>query len=292
MNRIAIVMVNYRNAEDTVACLDSLAASGGEGIAIHLIENGSGDGSEARLAAYAAASPLDIAFTATGTNLGFAGGSNRGIAEALARDCSHIVLLNNDTRVDPGFTAALHAAAERHPGAVIAGHISDMDSGRPAYNVGSIHPWTGLIRYHYPERNAPMPPFDFVSACLMMVPAKVFRDLGGLRDDFFLYCEDLEFCLRCRDAGIPMRYDPAVAVSHRVSSSVSKTAFPKDYYRMRNQTWLAMRRGGPLRKAAFLARIAATLAANAGDRSLFRQFRMGIRDGILGRLGRNPEARV
>jgi GT2 family glycosyltransferase len=289
---IAIVMVNFRNAEDTVACLDSLAASGAEGIRVHLIENGSGDGSDATLAAYAAAARFPMVYESTGENLGFAGGSNRGIAKALEMGCSHIVLLNNDTLVEPGFCPALRAAAAREPEAVVAGFISEVGTGRPSYNIGWIGAWTGLIRFHFGERNVPAPGIDFVSAGLMMVPAGVFARLGGLRDDFFLYCEDLEFCLRCKDAGVPLIYDPAIAVAHRVSSSVTKTAFPKDYYRMRNQTWLAMRRGGPLRKAVYLIRIAGTLLKNAGNRSLARQFGMGVRDGILGRLGRNPRART
>ena len=113
-----------------------------------------------------------------------------------------------------------------------------------------------------------------------------------MRHDFFLYCEDLEFCLRLKDAGIPLRYDPAIAIGHHVSSTVSKTAFPKHYYRMRNQTYVALRRGTLLAKAAYLARALAALAGKVGDPSLFRQFRMGIRDGVTGRLGRNPDARA
>ena len=109
--------------------------------------------------------------------------------------------------------------------------------------------------------------------------------MGYLKDDFFLYCEDLEFCLRLKRAGIPLKYDSGLAVAHRVSSSVTKTDFPKEYYRMRNHTYTVLQMGNAVQKALYGARILGVMAGKIGDRRLFREFRLALADAWNGRLG-------
>lgn len=304
MIRIAIVMVNYRNAEETLLCLESLEASRvralragpvsapagtSEGFTVFVVENGSGDGSDGMLAGALKANPMPVRFLRLETNLGFAGGSNAGVRQALEQGFSHIVFLNNDTRAEPDFVAALYAAAAADPDTVLAGFIAVMGTGRPAHNLGSISGWTGLVRFHFPERHAEPPPFDFVSACLMVVPSGVLRKIGLLEEAFFMYCEDLEFSMRLRRHGVPIRYVPGLAISHGVSLTVMRTKFPKDYYRMRNQTYTVLRRGSALQRVCYLLRIAGMMILQSRNPRLFRQFAFGIKDGFTGRLGHNPE---
>jgi GT2 family glycosyltransferase len=292
MIRVAVAMVNYRNAEDTMACLDSLAASGAGIFEVFLVENGSGDGSGGRLRAHADGLGMRVDVLIATENLGFAAASNLAVRTAMERGHSHVLFLNNDTSVEKGFAEAVRKAIADHPDAVQAGYIGDMPTSKPVYNLGSISGFTGLIHYHFQERYAPMPPFDFISCCLMLVPVAVFRRVGFLRDGFFLYCEDLEFCFRLKRAGVPLRYDPAIAIHHKVSSSVTKASFPKDYYRMRNHTYTILRSGTTVQKVLYLFRVSLTLLAKIRDPSLLRQFTAGVRDGISGRLGHNPEMRA
>ena len=307
MIRIAIVMVNYRNAEETILCLESLEASrdrasrdgghgatsaSGEGFGIFLVENGSGDGSDAVFSAYLKAHPLPVRYLSLPENLGFAGGSNAGVRLAMELGYTHIVFLNNDTRAEPDFVAALYRAAAADPEKVLAGYIGEMESGRPAHNLGSIGRWTGLVRFHFPERHADPPPFDFVSACLMVVPSQVLRKTGLLDEAFFMYCEDLEFSMRLKRDGVPLRYVPALGIRHRVSFTVTRTNFPKDYYRMRNQTYTMLRGGTGAQRLIYLVRIAGVMLLKSGNPGLFRQFAAGIKDGLAGRLGHNPGMRA
>ena len=303
MIRIAIVMVNYRNAEETILCLESLEASlggasrdgheaaaraSGEDFKIFLVENGSGDGSDAAFSAYFKAHTLPVRYLPLSANLGFAGGSNAGVRLAMELGFTHIVFLNNDTRAESDFVSALFRAAAADPEKVLAGYIGEMESGRPAHNLGSIGRWTGLVRFHFPERHADPPPFDFVSACLMVVPADVLRETGLLDESFFMYCEDLEFSMRLKRDRVPIRYVPALGIRHRVSFTVTRTNFPKDYYRMRNQTYTMLRRGTGAQRMVYLLRIAGVMLLKSGNPKLFRQFAAGIKDGFAGRLGHNP----
>jgi GT2 family glycosyltransferase/glycosyltransferase involved in cell wall biosynthesis len=288
--RIAVVIVNYRNTEDTVECLASLLSGGGEPtLRLFVVDNGSGDGSAERLAEAMARLAPGGRLLALEENLGFAGGCNVAIRSALEEGCTHVVLLNNDTRVDPDFVPALRRAVAEHPEDVLGGYIGRMDGGGPALNLGSISRWTGLIRYHTLDRLAPMPPFDFISGCLAVIPAGAFRAAGMMREDFFMYCEDLEFSLRLKAAGVRLRYVPELGVRHKVASTVGRTDFPKDYYRMRNQTFTVMSRSGIARKCVYLVRVLGALILNARDRRLFREFRLGLADGLAGRLGHRPD---
>lgn len=285
MSRIAIVMVNYRNAEDTIACLDSIEKAGGAGFRIFVIENASGDGSAGKLVNYLKDVKLNCQLLVMESNIGFASGCNAGIRAALGEGCSHILLLNNDTLVSPDFGAGVLEAAEGNPDSVVAGFISDLGTGRPAQNHGRISRFTFLIEFDFSERPGPIKPIDFVSGCMMLVPVAVFTKIGFLKDDFFLYCEDLEFCLRMKKHGIALKYASCLAVEHRVSSSVTKTNFPKEYYRMRNHTYAVLKMANPLQKFIYALRVAGVLVKRRGDRRLFREFRLGLADALNGRLG-------
>ena len=107
MNLVAVVL-SWNGREDTLTCLESL-----RGIETVCVDNGSSDGS-----ADAVADRFpEVELIRSGVNLGFTGGNNVGIRRALDRDADWVLLLNNDAFVEPGFAAALAAAAGRHPDA-------------------------------------------------------------------------------------------------------------------------------------------------------------------------------
>jgi len=104
-----IIVLNWNGKEDTLACLRSLRALEGESHEILVVDNGSSDGSEA---AVRAAHPA-LAILQTGANLGFAGGNNAGIRWALERGARFVLLLNNDTVVEPDFLRHMLERAKR-----------------------------------------------------------------------------------------------------------------------------------------------------------------------------------
>ncbi len=187
-----------------------------------VVDNGSTDGSEGILRRRFPA----VEILQTGDNLGFAGGNNAGIRHALAQGADQVLLLNNDTTVDPGFASALSDAATVHPRAgMLCPKILLQDRPDVIWYAGaSFHPWLGWGRHRgYGQTDRGQ--FDRLeetpraTGCALLVTRALCEAVGLLRDDYFCYAEDLEWSLRAREAGFQLLYVPAARVWHKVSAS-------------------------------------------------------------------------
>ena len=103
MPTVMVIVLNWCGEDDTVACIESLQRSTYTALSILLIDNASPDGSGDRLHARLP----DVPYLQTGSNLGYAGGNNRGFERALAEGADYVVVLNYDTVVDPDCIGAL-----------------------------------------------------------------------------------------------------------------------------------------------------------------------------------------
>jgi GT2 family glycosyltransferase len=101
--RVAVVVLNWRAAEETLRCLDSLLAMNAPRLEVVVVDNGSGDGSFEMLEAYG----RGVTVINSGANLGYAGGNNLGIQHALENGVDWVWVLNNDTTVAPDCLAKL-----------------------------------------------------------------------------------------------------------------------------------------------------------------------------------------
>lgn len=219
---VTVVVLNWNNAQDTIDCVESVLSCTYPGLRILLVDNGSSDGSEAVLRARFPGIPL----LQTGENLGFAGGNDAGIRRALSDGAELVLLLNNDTTVDPGFVDALVTAARAHPGAgMLCPKILFHDRPDVLWYAGaSFHPWLGWGR-HRGHGQVDRGQFDRLeetgrpTGCALLVTRALCERVGLLREDFFCYAEDLEWGIRARKAGFSVLYVPASRVWHRVSRS-------------------------------------------------------------------------
>jgi len=119
-SRLAAVVLNYRTAGETVRAVEALRASRRPVQDLIVVDNGSGDGSPRRLATFGP----DITLLETGANLGFSGGNNVGIREALRRGADLVLLVNSDARVGPECVGRLEAALGEEPAAGIVGPVT------------------------------------------------------------------------------------------------------------------------------------------------------------------------
>jgi hypothetical protein len=217
---VTAVVLNWNNAPDTIECLESLRAATHPALRVLVVDNGSTDGSELTLRTRFP----DLQFLQTGENLGFAGGNNAGIRRALDEGADLVLLLNNDTTVDPGFVDALVAAARSSPDAgMLCPKILFHDRPDVLWYAGaSFHPWLGWGR-HRGHGQVDRGQFDRVeetarpTGCALLVTRALCERVGLLREDFFCYAEDLEWGLRARKAGFSILYVPASRVWHKIS---------------------------------------------------------------------------
>ena len=104
---VVVIVLNWCGEDDTAECLESLARCDWPRLTVLLVDTGSPDGSGARLHARFP----ELPYLQTGANLGYTGGNNRGFEWALAHGADHVVVLNNDTVVEPDLIARLPAPA-------------------------------------------------------------------------------------------------------------------------------------------------------------------------------------
>jgi len=228
-----VVLVVYDSYGDTRDCLESLAVATWPDLTVAVVDNGSGDGSGERLRDEF---PGAVHIRSE-ENLGFAGGCNLGIRAALAAGAAYVCLLNNDTLVDPGFIEPLVARAEAEPRAGIIGGKILYDGSDDViwFAGGEVDPRRGFTSHRGQDQaddgSFDQPgPVDYVTGCLFFVRSELFGRIGLLDERFFMYAEEVDFCLRARRAGVTCYYEPASVIRHRVSRSMGGAYRPRFYY--------------------------------------------------------------
>lgn len=244
--RVGIVLLSWNGLEDTLACLDSLAAVTYPERLVVVVDNGSKDGSAD---AVEAAHP-DVVLIRLERNYGFTGGVNRGIGAALERGADVVILLNNDMIVEHGFVEPLVEAVVADPTAAAACcQILFADPpDRVWYAGASFKPGRGHHGRNTRLGEAPLPagsaPYATECACAgaMLIPRSSLEEIGLLDDDLFAYREDLEWSLRARSRGRRILVVPASVVRHKVSASTGGEASSTSlYYDVRNGLVVAER---------------------------------------------------
>jgi GT2 family glycosyltransferase len=150
-------------------------------------------------------------------NLGFLRTCNTAAAAARGK---FVVLLNNDTRVLPGWLDALLDSFALFPRAGLVGSKLFFPDGA-LQEAGAII-WRDGSAWNYGRNDDPNRPHysharqvDYVSAASVAIPARLWRELGGFDETFApAYCEDSDFCLRLRQAGREVWFQPLSRVIH------------------------------------------------------------------------------
>jgi len=234
-----IIVLNWNGREDTLACLDSLMRMEYPSFHVTVVDNGSTDGSpDAVRRAFPQVEVLE-----TGANMGYAGGNNRGLERALERGAPYILLLNNDTTVAPDMLTHLAGAVEADPTVGMAGPtIYYADRPEVIWTAGGAIHWgrgeTRMMGLDEPDQGqfgtAPRE-VDFVSGCAMLLRRKVPERVGLLDERFFLYYEEVEWCVRARRAGFRIVHVPRARVWHRICPQAQAESPTVHYYMTRNR---------------------------------------------------------
>ena len=231
---VSIVIVNYRTARMVVDCLAGIEAAA-QCCAVHAIvlDNASEDGSLEFLTQTVAQQGWShwVSVESLQRNGGFAFGSNMGIRTALGQGdtVDYFMLLNPDTVPRPGAIDVLVNFMESHPEAGIAGSGLEDEHGTiqcSAHNSPSpLGEFEGAARLGILSEllasyavSRPMVDrahqCDWVSGASLLVRGRVFEDVGLLDEGYFLYFEEVDFCMRARKAGWTVWFVPESRVIH------------------------------------------------------------------------------
>jgi GT2 family glycosyltransferase len=241
---ISIVLVNFNGFEDTVECIKSIMNIEYDNYNVIVVDNGSTTKPDVQALHFIQNNSKYIRLD---KNLGFSGGNNVGIEEAIKNGADYILLLNNDTVVSTSFLDVLVSEAkQRNNNAIVTGKIYYFSNQNEIWYGGGWYDFNKGIGCH--ERNHTIDDFSqpsksrnisFATGCMMLVPVSVIKEIGELEESFFLYAEDTEYCLRALKNGIEIVFCENAIIYHKVSRSTTRMSTPALYYLIRNSIRVA-----------------------------------------------------
>jgi GT2 family glycosyltransferase len=270
---VAIIVVNWNGFAFTKACLSSLRKINYPNFQVLLIDNASirPEGEDLKREF------PEIHLIQANSNLGFTGGNNLGIRHAMSQGFDYVLLLNNDTVVEPDFLDGLVHFLDINPSyAAVQPKIRFALDKNKIWNAGGGYfkplemSWSvGIGKKDEGQfdvaRNIP-----WITGCAILVKSDAIREAGMLDEDFFAYYEDVEWSFRFRKKDLKLFYLPQSIIYHvaGASSKLKKTKEGKvspivHYLRTRNHLYLIRKHGTPfsfalsliyqsLRNAAFV----------------------------------------
>ena len=275
--RLSVTICSWNTQEDLRACLQSLQAI--EGIETLVCDNNSEDGSPAMVAEEF---PW-VRLLAQRRNLGFTGGQNLMIQ---AREAPHALLLNSDTVVHAGAIENLLAYLDANPEVGILGpKLLNPDASLQLSCRRFPNPLAALFRNTPLGRLFPKNRFtrdylmtdfehdrprevDWVSGAALLARGELIDRIGGLDPEFFMFCEDVDWCWRAWKAGYKVVYLPFATITHAIGRSTDKVP-NRMIGRFHRSMWRFYRKNmlpevAPLLRPLALAGAGTALALRAG----------------------------
>lgn len=253
-----IILVNWKRASDTCACLATLANLTGVEWHATICDNASPDNSFNEIRSFLAGTyrevikskesgdlvfdyflrgsieshaPL-VSLLKSPCNLGFAGGNNLALnAFGASSNADYYWLLNNDTEVNPDTLSHMILRMEEDPTIGICGSTLVYAHDRKtiqAWGGAAFSRWTGAVRELGQGNTLGTPisreqveaEMDYVSGASMLVSRKFLEEVGPLSEDYFLYYEEIDWAERARRAGYRLGYAPGSVVYHKEGAAL------------------------------------------------------------------------
>lgn len=217
---LAVLVVNFRRAVDTVECLDSLLRIQEPRFDIFLVDNGSGEEDAALLNEYAARYPEWITFFADSKNRGFTGAHNRLFADILPKGSyQYLLLLNNDTVVEPDFLARMLTQIDRSQRIeMVAARMMKYDDRNCVDNLGITFYKCGLASNRKSTEDPLLGPCGGCALYTADLLQQVYQATGEYFDEqFFCYAEDTDLAWRAVLLGYRAAYAEDAVVYHKGS---------------------------------------------------------------------------
>lgn len=229
---VSVIIVNYNAGSMLTQCVRALLTSSIP-VSVRIADNASRDDSLTQLrTALPTTAPVTI--LPMGDNLGFARANNRALQGV---DSPWLLFINPDCVVRPDTLQKVLTALQNHPAAGMAGCvIRNPDGSEQAGCRRHIPtPWsalasmTGLGR-SFALHQTPLPTqttnVEAISGAFMLVRAEALNKVGLLDETYFMHCEDLDWCLRFRQAGYDILFVPDAEASHlKGHSSAGRPVF-------------------------------------------------------------------
>lgn len=238
--KVHVLIVNYKSADLTLKCVDSLQSERDNpllDLEVVVIENCSGDAEALR---QGLESRPGVHLMEAEKNGGFAYGNNLGFQRAFQSESipDYFFLLNPDTEVRPGAIRTLCDFLQAHPSAGMAGSSLENADGSEwpiAFRFPSLlgeveqglrfGPVSKLLERWQVAKTMgkQQEEVDWLPGAAILVKRELIEKIGGLDEQYFLYYEETDFCLKAKRAGYGCWYVPESRVMHIAGQSTGVT---------------------------------------------------------------------
>lgn len=300
--RAGLVTVTFNSEsviDDFLSSYLASQASSDDELLLYVVDNASADGTLDRIAQR---QTDGVRILALGQNTGVAHGNNQGASAAVADGCDVVIFINNDVTFEPAMVDALVAgvAVDR----VVVPLIEATDPvGTIWFSEGLIHRRRAFAVEHRgmgeSVLDVPGHPSGrttgYAPTCCMAVAVETLLAVGPMDEDFFVYGDDVDFCLRLAAAGAEIQLRDDLRLLHKASSLTGGTLGAFGCFHVtRGQVLLSRKHAGILGQlwayGYLLAYIGARWATRRDSSLMARRRVVGGVSGLRARL-RNPGAR-
>lgn len=258
MVKISIVILNWNRWVELNKCLQTVSKLSNVSYKLEIIvvDNASSDGSPDKIQN----NYPKIILVKSVRNLGFSGGNNLGIKQALKNKSDFILILNNDTLLDEKLIEELFKTYNNYKINILSPKIyfspgcefhkdkyKPAELGKVIWSAGGIIDWNNVIGFHKGVDKVDQGQFDkfeiidFATGAAMFIKSEVFKKVGLFDEKYFLYYEDLDFCMRAKLKGEKILFSPNAYLWHNNTGTGKSGSSLQDYYITRNRLLFGFR---------------------------------------------------
>jgi GT2 family glycosyltransferase len=288
---VAILILNWNGLDFSRSCLESLRKVDFPDFKVILVDNASQNEEGKTLKQLFP----EIELLQNSENLGFAGGNNVGIKYALEQGYTHLMLLNNDTVVEPDFLGEMLLKFRQNPNlGVVQPLILFLHDQKIIWSAGGK--WVPTLgRAITLGDRAPVSDYrhkkatlDWATGCCMLITREAILKAGLLNEQYFVYFEDVEWSLRFKNAGYDISLAERAIIYHEAGASSKKThsegtlTHKVFYFHVRNQFLLLREQKNHLAQVYHLIRFVAWMGyfLFRGRFKKLQSVAKGIKDGL------------
>lgn len=277
--KVFVVILNYNGSEDVVECLESVLKAEKKDfeLSIVVVDNHSTDNSLREIQnlkckikncadekiehARQSRHNSKLKIIKNKKNLGFAGGNNVGIRWAKDHGADWVFLLNNDTKIAKDALIQLIKVGESDKKIGILGpkiyfypgcefhqkRYQEKERGKVIWYAGGVIDWQNVMGKHKGVDEVDIGQYnqaeetEFISGCALMAKREVFEKIGLLDERYFLYYEDVDFCLKAKKTGFKLIFAPNAIIWHKNKGTRRTGLSHQEYYMARNRLILGLR---------------------------------------------------
>lgn len=221
--KIGLVTVTYNSGPVLEGFFRSLWAQSHSNFICVAVDNQSKDDSLKRLRRETDARLVVIDNV---NNVGVAEGNNQGIRYCLEQGCDYVLLINNDVEFEPGLIATLVKTCEDTGHPMVVPKMYFHEPSNLLWCAGGYFvKWAAWYNGHYGEQEIDRGQYDqarvieYCPTCCMLIRRQVFEAVGLMDPEYFVYYDDVDFCIRALRSKQTLYYTPAAKLWHKVSSS-------------------------------------------------------------------------